>query len=209
MKNKIFKALLFVLTVSLLITVTAVSAFAAENTEEGESTAAGASSGTAENGDVGGISFWASLYGGVSENLGEIFCALTLIGSITLALAYKKGLLPIMTKALGAIGGSVGKLGEDAAGFSAVISERTERLENSLAEARDIIAGFQGLLEGIADELSQVKSEGEMIAHTERILKEQTEMLYELLMSSSLPQYQKDAVAMKLSDMRKDSKKEA
>ena len=230
MKNNFLKALFTVLTISILISASAVSAFAqSELAESGEEShlacggtkiadsfapdggasplaLSGEDENTATEGDEAeSKSFFSALYNGVRENLGEIFCALTLLGSLVLAVAYKRGLLPLMTKALGAIGGSVGKLGEDAASFSSKISERTERLERALDEAKADIFGFGELLENIAMELAVLKSGNEKIERTERALDTQTEMLFELLMSSSLPQYQKDAVAMKLSDIKRQN----
>ena len=211
MKNKFLKTLfvllaIFTATVALSLSAFAESSPVADADEiipisEGGSTEI-TKEDTENSTDEEGSTFFASLYVGAREHLGEIFCALTLVGSIFLAFAYKKGLLPVVTKALGAISSSVGKLGENTDTFTSKIEGESKRLVESLGLVQEKIVCFENALSRIEEELLAARVNGSMLEKTERTLEEQIEMLYELFMSSALPQYQKDAVAKKIADMR-------
>ena len=211
MKNKIFKTLFSSLLIFCTLAALTFCAFAEETNAEGEGLTLadevaqtdGESLPLADEGDGTDETFFGTLYEGVLAHLDEIFCAMTLVSSIFLAFAYKRGLLPVITGTLGKIGTNVGQLGENTASFAGKIEAECERLVTKLGELEEKFLGFEGALEKIEGELIPVAENGEKIERTERTLTEQVEMLYELFMSSALPQYQKDAVAKRIADMRR------
>ena len=132
----------------------------------------------------------------------EIFCALTFIGSMILAWAYKKGLLPLLQGGLGAISTAVTKIKEKSEAtegatreLSATVAARLEKTEQALAKVTE---GLQGL----SDALDRLASDADDKERLKTVLTAQIDMLYDIFMTSALPQYQKDAVGERISKMK-------
>jgi len=98
MKNKLKYLIALVLTTALF-TGFAVYASADEGAEEI----------TKEQSEE---NLFSKVYEEVASYASEILCGLTLVGSLTLAVAYKKGLLPLVEKSLLAIGNAVSGIKE-------------------------------------------------------------------------------------------------
>lgn len=146
------------------------------------------------------------LYNEVSEYAGEILCALAFIGSVVLAFAYKKGLMPIVKSSLVTIGNAMSKM-KDSVNRNA---ERGEEMNREIASGLDgavkviqtlgerIDALEKSLTERLADK-DETAREREALSIT---MTSQIDMLYEIFMSASLPQYQKDAIGEKIAKMK-------
>ena len=132
----------------------------------------------------------------------EIFCALTLVCSLALSFAYKKGLIPAVKAALSALSGTVKKIEATQEGATReggeMLSALTERLDGFAEGVKEI----SERLNSLDTELSAL-GEGECDRERQRlILLGQTEMLYSVFMSSSLPQYQKDEISRRVAAMK-------
>ena len=146
------------------------------------------------------------LYTEVSKYAGEILCALAFIGSVVLAFAYKKGLMPIVKSSLVTIGNAMSKM-KDSVNKNA---ERGEEMNREIASGLDgavkvihtlgerIDALEKALTERLADK-DETAREREALSI---IMTSQIDMLYEIFMSASLPQYQKDAIGEKIAKMK-------
>ena len=131
---------------------------------------------------------------------------MTLAGSLSLAVAYKKGLLPLIEKSLLSIGGAIAKIkdstNEYAKTNSALSQSIDKQLESSATALNEIASKVNEL--SIALEKS-IKDEGEARREKEQlriIIGAQIDMLYDVFMSSALPQYQKDEVGERIAVMR-------
>lgn len=158
------------------------------------------------------VNFFEKLYDAVTDYISEILCVLAFGGSFLIAVLYKKGLLPLLKGALGAINSAVGKI-KDATENSAIAdTEKTAKITEALDRAQSLIEAQTRSLEDVEkrlDSLSQDKSEREKM---KLILECEVELLYDIFMSSALPEYQKDAVAKRLkaiSSLVKEEKEEA
>ena len=183
------KKLLFVIFTVLITLSLSVFAYAAED---------GGAVGTAADENVFSI-----VYSWLSVNAGQIFSALTLISSFVLAFTYKRGLLPKLSGALSKIGGAVGSIGKST-------ETALSTLGDDYTKITEGISLVSGLCEGLADELSAITArldEGERekgeIEKMKIILSSQVDLLYEIFLSSALPQYAKEAVAQKVNEMRR------
>ena len=190
MKNKIKYLIIPILTLAISLTA-AISAHAQE--EGVEEIAAH---------EVEEENFFAKAYDELTAYAGEILCALTLCGSLTLAVAYKKGLRPLVEGSLVSIGNAVAKikdntkesyeesarLGESISGYHELINTLCERIE-----ALDL-----AVKEGLARD-SDISLERKRLS---LVMGAQTDMLYDIFMTSALPQYQKDAVGEKIAKMK-------
>ena len=145
-----------------------------------------------------------TIYTEIRAYAAEIISAMTLIGTLIIGVAYKKGLLPLLTRAISAIQTSLGKIKEGAQSEAEstkssidAISERICSMENSIA----IFSETLGALE------TKLSSEIEYASERKRIstiIGSQVDMLYDIFMSSALPQYQKDAVGTRIQSMREE-----
>ena len=143
------------------------------------------------------------LYLTIYNNSDKLLSLLAFSGSLLLALLYKKGLLPILKNALSSLSSSVLKLKEQTSFYlektdsaNMEITKRFESAQQLISTLAERIDELDGKLE--SKEVSQKKD-----AVQREIMKAQVDMLYEIFMSSSLPQYQKDSVGEKISSMRK------
>ncbi len=188
MKKRDFckKTLTVILTLCTLIAIFAITAFA-------EQTAAP----PAED-----ANFFAKLYSWLGNYSSEILCALTFIGSVLVAFAYKRGLLPLISRAISNIGGAIGKIKDITEGFAEHSEKSIDEIKTKLGAAESALNDFASGIGSLEKELSEIKSESERYAKTEALVRAEVELLYDIFMSSSLPQYQKDAVARKVSEMR-------
>lgn len=218
-KTNFAKKFFTVLAVALLIvgalSVGTLAAFENDTSHYGVS----AESEATANADIAGalaesteVNFFEKLYDAVTDYISEILCVLAFGGSFLIAVLYKKGLLPLLKGALGAINSAVGRI-KDATENSAIAdTEKTAKITEALNRAQSLIEAQTRSLEDVEkrlDTLSQDKSEREKM---KLILECEVELLYDIFMSSALPEYQKDAVAKRLkaiSSLVKEEKEEA
>ncbi len=161
---------------------------------EDENTAAGA-------GDKGDNPF-EMIYNFATLHIGEIFSILSFISAALVALLYNKGLLPALKNSLSAMANILSGVKDS--------TEKSENLSNEmrqqLLEKLDIAeGGLKTMGDSIAtlterlDSLTDSKDEQEKMR---LIMNAQIDMLYEIFLCSSLPEYQKEAVREKVAAMK-------
>ena len=192
MKNriKLLIAVMLILISSLSLTVSA-SAQESEITE--------LTDGTVEN-------IFDRIYADVSEYATEILCAMTFAGSLILAFAYKKGLMPIVRGSLLSIGNAVSKV-KDSVGESAEKGEKLgESIEKGLESTKNVLDGLVEKISGLDAALEARLTDESERAHEQEVLRlvllSQIDMLRDIFMSAALPQYQKDAVGERIAKMK-------
>lgn len=192
MKNriKLLIAVMLILVSALVLSVSA-SAQEAESTELAD--------GTEEN-------VFDKMYADVSEYATEILCAMTFAGSLILAFAYKKGLLPIVKGSLLSIGNAVSKV-KDSVGESAEKGVKLgESIEKGLENTKTVLDGLVKKISELDTALEERLSDESERAHEAEVLRlvllSQIEMLRDIFMSAALPQYQKDAVGERIAKMK-------
>ena len=145
---------------------------------------------------------FAEVYAYVCDHADNIFSSLAFIGSIAIAFVYKKGLMPALSSALGNLRASVKTIIDTA--------------EKTLAGSENAYADFKSNMELIGKGLDtlciSVAELDQRLAASEKqadeakamktIMSAQVDMLYSIFMSSSLPQYSKDAVGERISEMK-------
>lgn len=133
----------------------------------------------------------------------EIFCSLTFIGSLITAFLYKKGLLPTLSEGINkiySIAKSSGERAED------IQKESADSINKFISDVLPILEKTKDLADyaetlhnesvSIKNELEREKSERENLT---RVLEGQTDLLYGVFMSASLPEYQKELLTEKYS----------
>jgi len=148
-----------------------------------------------ENGEETAGGFFEELYRGITDNAEKVFSLLAFLASLFLGVSYKKGLIPGIRAGITAIEGELSRLKERSEGDCGRLTEGLSRLEEA-------VNGFAEKTEKLSERLI---SEGEMSLERKRMreaLLGQTDMLYEIFMSSSLPHYEKEAVSKRIAALK-------
>lgn len=144
------------------------------------------------------------LYNLAMSHLSEILSFAAFIGSLLCAIIYKSGLLPMVDRGLVSLKNVTQK-----------IKESTDRAEYESRESLDNITAkiltLEGALNGIQTALLSLNERMEAIsgkeAHQAKIdtlLLGELDMLYDIFMSSALPEYEKARVGERVSKLKKE-----
>ena len=164
----------------------------------------GTSTETEENEDASRTegNIFDDIYAGFMKYSSEIMSLLAFVGSIILAIAYKLGLSPLIEKTLSGVLGAIGKLKENVAlseeNAEKVSAALTERLES----AERVITELNGAVAKMSTAIDTEKANVKWNEQIKTVLTAQIDMLYDIFMTSALPQYQKDAVGERVQSMR-------
>lgn len=197
---KKIKIISFVMILAAALSfIFSVSTFAIAEEGEIDSTASPALNSTDEESD-GNV--FEGIVAALEDYASEILSALAFIGSVIIMLAYKKGLIPVINDGLRALKSGVKSINEKSDSFNehaiAVCDGIDERLKRAEKLSEDLLKSNE-LVEKRLSELSSNAKERERLSI---ILASQIDMLYEIFMSAGLPQYLKDSVGEKISQMR-------
>ena len=185
--KKTIKILTITVLILALATVFSVTAFAAAE--------------SAENGG-GDENVFAMIYSLAIENADKILSALAFLGTLIVAFAYKKGLFPFIQKTLNGLGNAVNRISEESKRSEELAEAAITKLEEKLASAAELITIVSGEMGKIEAELKSLEDGASENQKIKAVMLSQVEMLYEIFMSSSIPQYQKDRVGESFSKMK-------
>ncbi len=136
--------------------------------------------------------FFPLLFEAVNTNADNILSALAFVGSIILALAYKKGLFPFVERSLSALGNAVSGLREEVKINEEAKNTLASTIDEKLSRTEELIASFKDKIELLEAELGSMETERCERENMKLIMRTEVDMLFEIITSSSLPQYQKD-----------------
>lgn len=189
-------SLISVITLSLSLSVTVL---AEDSVESGASDSACPES-SDENTDSSPFS---EIYGLMLQNSDKIFSALAFISSVFLALTYRKGLIPTINTGLTAIKKSADAF-ENSTAESIVKTEQSlDFLTDKFALCISTLESMSKYIDELAVRLDCIEEEKKSASSLKNIMLSQIDMLYEIFMNSALPQYSKDAIGEKVSQMKK------
>ena len=124
-------------------------------------------------------------------------------------LCYKKGLMPVVNDGLKALKSGVKAINEKSESFNEHAIGICESIDERLNRAEEMAEVMLKSTELVDKKLSELQSEGREREKLSIILSSQIDMLYEIFMSASLPQYLKDSVGEKIGEMKAALGKEA
>jgi hypothetical protein len=192
-----FKIIIACLTLILCITAISLPAIAAVPEELTPSEENKEAEALTESTEEAGI--LQSAYATVKEKSDRIFSLLAFIGTMVIAAIYRKGLIPGIRKASGIVSNAVNDIkGEN----EKLILESKEQaalicsLQKTVAELSDTVIG---LAEGI-DASKQINEQKKLFL----MMDAQVDLLRDVFLSSSLPQYKKEAVEIRIKEMKEN-----
>lgn len=151
--------------------------------------------------------FFSAVYNKIMSHAGDIFSTLAFLGSLLIALAYKKGLLPALTKAISGIKDSIEKVQRSANEGNSAASEGYSKLAEKLSKLEDTLSVFCNSVMNIGERLDTLGGDAADREKMQIIMSSQIDMLYDVFMSSSLPQYQKEAIGSRVVKMKEELSK--
>ena len=202
MKNKksiLFKIITALVLITLMLSLGTLAVSASDSDPTSLTETAVESENTGEETEVD-ENLFSIIFSTVEDKAAEIFSVLTLISSLILAYAYKKGLFPLIKGALTSLNGSVNKIKESA-------ESELQKNEAIGGEVKEKLADFEKLITAAGDRLALIESkldenENRQDKELKTIISAQIDMLYDVFMSSSLPKYQKDAIGQLVVKMK-------
>ena len=131
----------------------------------------------------------------------EILCFFTFITSVVVALAYKKGLVPILEGGLAAISRAVTKIKDKSDESDKEARQNYTSLEEKIKEYESALSVLNERVVSLTDSIAPLSDEVKNNELIEKLITSQTRMLYDVFMASSLPSYQKDKVEAHYKEM--------
>ena len=133
----------------------------------------------------------------------EIFSLLAFVGSLAVAILYKKGMIPALAGALGSVGKAVSGLREDSgSAISALIEQGGDMLAKIGVTEKTLAETAEGL-SALCEKLESADEQGREISGIKTVILAQIDLLYDIFMASSLPQYKKDTIGERVADMKR------
>lgn len=136
-----------------------------------------------------------TLAGAVADFLREesagILSGATLLLTLTASILFRKRLLPPLLEALGTL---IGKSREAVGAIHASHEEEKAALEALLTRVEGMLDEARAATAAAESAAAELLADGRARAAVQDTLTEQSDLLYELLMSANLPQYQKDRI---------------
>ena len=143
-----------------------------------------------------------TLFDKVCEYLPEILSVITLTSSLILAYAYKRGLLPFVSRSLGAIGDAIGNIKDKGEEDGGVLESIDKAVLEGFGRINSAVEEMSQRLESVTEALRLAESRAGDREKLITVINGQIDMLYEVFMSSSLPHFQKEAVGERIAEMR-------
>ena len=142
-------------------------------------------------------------YEAVLAHSDEILSALSFLGAVTVGFAYKKGLVPTLNEALARLRGTVNGIKESTEQAQKERDTEMKLLKTGLTGLEDTIADCTEAMSAVDRRLSDIGEDAAQLSSLKAVMRAQVEMLYDIFISSALPEYQKESVGMRINEMKK------
>ena len=196
MKRKILKALVLMTLVTALIFTFSVGAFA----EEAEADFTPGEESEVEN-EADNTLY--EIYESIKENSDKLLSLCSFIGTLLIAFIYKKGLLPGLKKVTASVTDALSAIKNEAEKTETATKDYGQRLDSLSAKTEEMVNDLKAL----ENDLSPEKADKERrLLYT--VMNGQMELLYDIFMSSSLPEYKKEEVGTRINKMKEVLKNE-
>lgn len=193
------KILLLLFLISLMIFSLAIPASA----EEGEIASEPSLPATDDTPAGEGENVFELVYAFFEEHSSETFSLLAFIGSLAVALLYKKGMIPALAGAVGSVGKAVCGLREDSGSAISSLLEQGGDMLAKIGVTEKTLAEAAESLSALSEKLKSADESRREMSGIKTVILAQIDLLYDIFMASSLPQYRKDDIGERVSDMKR------
>ena len=144
-----------------------------------------------------------AIYNLAISHWAEIFSAIACMISCILIFCYKKGIVPLLSRGISALKGGVNAIGEEVKKQGEFSDKAEALIDEKLSEAQSLISKISQSYDAFNARLEACESLGKFEESVKDILFMQIELLYEIFMNSSLPQFEKERIGEKVNGMKK------
>ncbi len=137
------------------------------------------------------------IYIQLESNADKIFSALAFIATLIVGIFYKSGLLPLLKDALSRLKSTIDKAKEAEEAHSNQTNSKIDAISETVAQMEKQINSIElgsRDIEKLCRERDAMRT----------ILTSQVDMLYAIFICSSLPEYQKEEIGLKIQQMREE-----
>ena len=187
------KTIFILVAAALLFSIFAISAFATEAEVQDTDLSSDTAADTTEESIEANV--FDAIFAAVSDYSGEILSAISAVLSGIVIFAYRKGILPLLSGGLSAVESEVKEIEKHSKSQNECTAALTSALSEGLSRANELLNSLE---ERISNAERTYKSTDEVFS----VLFTQIELLSEIFLSSSLPAYEKERVAEKISEMK-------
>ena len=142
------------------------------------------------------------IYNAAMSHISEILSLAAFIGSLVCAIIYKSGLMPLMENGLKSLKNAALKIKEatdkaecDNKESIVNISRKIDDIENTLGDMCDAFLAVTDALEGYENHREHQK-------RLDTVLEGELDMLYDIFMTSALPEYEKARVGERMTKLK-------
>lgn len=147
-------------------------------------------------------SAFGALYEKVCAHATEIFSALSFLGACLVAFGYKRGMLPLMKGGIHAASDAIRQIQSGADTALKKSGEICEKVKNDLQYFAERTKILEEALAKMEQTLCRVESTEDERAGMRLLMEGQVDLLGEIFLSSSLPQYEKERIGERIRLMK-------
>lgn len=148
------------------------------------------------------------LYNLAMSHLSEILSFAAFIGSLLCAIIYKSGLLPMVDRGLVSLKTVTQKIKESTDRAETVNKESLGNITDKILTLDGTLDGIQTALLSLNDRLEALSDKEAYQTKIDTLLEGELDMLYDIFMSSALPEYEKARVGERVSRLKKELENE-
>lgn len=144
------------------------------------------------------------IYEAVMAHVSEILSLAAFIGSLICAIIYKSGLMPLMEKGLGGIKNAAQKIKDATDRAECDNKASLGYINDKMCELEMAISEMQETLKSAAKAMYSAVDVKAHQARIDGLLSGELDMLYDIFMSSALPEYEKARVGERVAKLKEE-----
>ena len=157
---------------------------------------------SAPNAEAAEPDAFSMLYEAAAAHVTEIFSAIAAAGALVIALCYRKGLIPLLKNGIGAIGSATKEWGKSAENYGKEAKEICQNANDYIHILGEKAEQTQNCILSIEQKISKLGDRMEETEQIKAVLEGQMDMLYDVFLSSSLPEFEKERVSLRMEKMK-------
>ncbi len=155
---------------------------------------------------VGNGNFFAEIYNGFISNAGVIFSTLSFIASLILSFVYNKCLMPMIKGSTGSLKTAIKSINDTISGQGNLSMDKISEQSEIISDMKLEISELKSSVSAACEKLGERNDESIEKEKMRIVMQNQIDMLYDIFMTSALPQYKKDDVGSRIAAMKEQLK---
>ena len=142
------------------------------------------------------------IYNVAMNHISEILSLAAFVGSLICAIIYKSGLMPLMENGLSSLKNAAVKIKEATDKAECESKESLLTISRKIDDIEDTVGDMCEVFLAVTDALEGYKDQREHQKRVSTVLEGELDMLYDIFMTSALPEYEKARVGEKMTKLK-------